>query len=529
MSSVTFTAERPSLRRDPASIADAVARFRTPAAIVADDDVHAVCLADDPGYAAVRATAVLPALYPEWLGDRGFLDAHHVRFPYVVGEMARGIATVEMTAAAARGGMLGFFGAAGLGLPEVTRAVDRLAGVLGPEGHSWGVNLIHSPDDPQFEDALVDLFLARDVRRVSASAFMALAPAVVRFAARGLQQDAQGGIVRRNHVFAKVSRAEVAAAFIAPPPPALLAALVAAGRLTQAEADLAARISVATEITAEADSGGHTDNRPLTVLLPQIIALRDRLVREHGLSDAPRVGAAGGIGTPAAVAAAFGMGAAYVLTGSVNQAAVESGLSALGRELLADAASTDVTMAPSADMFEMGVKVQVLRKGLFFPMRAARLYELYRSYESLDAIPTPVRAQLEAEIFRQPLTRIWDKTQAFFAERDPSQLERAARDARHRMALVFRWYLGNSSRWPLDGAADRKADFQIWCGPAMGAFNDWTRGSFLAAPSARSVVQIGLNLMEGAAAVVRAQQFRAAGVDVPASCFAPVPMPLAIA
>src|SRR4051812_22239227 len=33
----------------------------------------------------------LPALYPEWLGDRTFLHVHQVRFPYVGGEMARGI------------------------------------------------------------------------------------------------------------------------------------------------------------------------------------------------------------------------------------------------------------------------------------------------------------------------------------------------------------------------------------------------------------------------------------------------------
>ena len=96
--------------------------------------------------------------------------------------------------------------------------------------------------------------------------------------------------------------------------------------------------------------------------------------------DAPlRVGAAGGIATPAAVAAAFAMGAAYVVTGSVNQACVESGSSDAVREMLAEAEQADVTMAPAADMFEMGVKVQVLKRGTMFAMRAAKLYELYRS------------------------------------------------------------------------------------------------------------------------------------------------------
>ena len=56
-------------------------------------------------------------------------------------------------------------------------------------------------------------------------------------------------------------------------------------------------------------------------------ALRDEIAEQYGYAVLPRVGAAGGIGTPAAVAAAFSAGAAYVLTGSVNQSALESGLS----------------------------------------------------------------------------------------------------------------------------------------------------------------------------------------------------------
>ncbi len=44
------------------------------------------------------------------------------------------------------------------------------------------------------------------------------------------------------------------------------------------------------------------------------------------------------------------------------------------------------------------------------------------------------------------------------------------------MALVFRWYLGQSSRWANAGEPTRKVDYQVWCGPAMGAFNEWTQG-----------------------------------------------------
>jgi PfaD family protein len=126
-----------------------------------------------------------------------------------------------------------------------------------------------------------------------------------------------------------------------------------------------------------------------------------------------------------------------------------------------------------------------------------------------------------------PLEQVWTETEAYFSRRDPSQNERALRDPKHRMALVFRWYLGQSSRWAIDGIPHRKLDYQIWCGPAMGAFNQWVKGSFLEAPEQRTVVQIALNLLEGAAVVTRAQQLRSYGVPVPAAAFAYRPRPLA--
>src|SRR5262249_13858549 len=79
--------------------------------------------------------------------------------------------------------------------------------------------------------------------------------------------------------------------------------------------------------------------------------------------------------------------------------------------------------------------------------------------------------------FRAPLEEIWAQTCAFFRERDPSQIGRAERDAKHKMALVFRWYLAQSSRWANAGEPTRQTDYQVWCGPAMGAFNEWARGS----------------------------------------------------
>jgi PfaD family protein len=256
------------------------------------------------------------------------------------------------------------------------------------------------------------------------------------------------------------------------------------------------------------------------------LALRDELVEKHGYARPIRVGAAGGLGTPSAIAAAFSLGAAYVLTGSINQAAVESGLSVAGKQMLAQADVPDVTMAPSADMFELGVRVQVLKRGTLFASRASRLYETYLAHPALEAIPADLRARLEKEIFQASFDQIWAETRKFWQQRSPDEAARAERDAKHRMALVFRWYLGKASRWAIDGDAARRMDYQIWCGSAMGAFNAWARGSFLANPENRTVVQIARNLLEGAAVVSRAQQLRSYGVPVPASAFQFRPRPL---
>jgi hypothetical protein len=80
------------------------------------------------------------------------------------------------------------------------------------------------------------------------------------------------------------------------------------------------------------------------------------------------------------------------------------------------------------------------------------------------------------------------------------------------MALVFRWYLGLSSRWANAGEPSRQIDYQVWCGPAMGAFNHWVRGTFLEHPANRGVVTVAWNILHGAAVVIRVNMLRAQGV-----------------
>ncbi len=450
-----------------------------------------------------RQSAGIPLspLKPEFLGDESFRRDHRLRYAYVAGAMANGIASTRLVGEMAGAGMLAFFGAAGLGLERIESAINELA--RSHPGAPYGFNLIHSPNEPDLEAGVVDLYLRRGIRLVEASAYLRLTLPVVRYRVNGIKRDTAGRIVTPNRVIAKVSRVEVATQFFSPPPKEFLDELVRRGEITGEQALLAASIPMAQDLTAEADSGGHTDNRPLVTLLPTLLALRDRLQGQFGYEQPLRVGAAGGLSTPAGLAAAFAMGAAYVLTGSVNQACVESGSSDAVRRMLAQAEQADIAMAPAADMFEMGVRVQVLKRGTMFPMRAAKLYDLYRANVGLEALPEADKAFIEKQLLRTTLEDAWRSTREYFVTRDPGQVERADRDPKHRMALVFRSYLGLSSRWANAGEPSRTMDYQVWCGPAMGAFNEWTRGTFLEKPENRLVVVVAETLMNGAATQLR--------------------------
>ena len=363
-----------------------------------------------------------------------------VKYAYKTGAMANGIASEELVIALGKAGLLASFGAAGLVPSRVRSAIERIQAAL-PNG-PYCFNLIHSPSEENLERSAVDMYLSYQVRVVEASAFLRLTPHIVRYRAAGLSLNADGSVNIANKVIAKISRREVAIQFMEPAPADMLNKLVEQGLITPQQAELAQRVPMADDITVEADSGGHTDNRPLVCMLPSMIALRDEVQAKHNYAQPIRVGAAGGISTPESAFGAFMMGAAYVVTGSVNQACVEAGASEHTKKLLAQAEMADVIMAPAADMFEMGVELQVLKRGTLFAMRAQKLYELYKEYDSIEAIPPTERAKIEKSIFRSSLDDIWAGCVDFFNERDPRQLERAQGNPKRKMALIFRWYLG---------------------------------------------------------------------------------------
>lgn len=460
-----------------------------------------------------RLVAFSQPIKPNDFGSAAFKKDHGCRYAYYAGSMAHGISSADLVIALGRAGFMASFGAGGV-LPAVLEeTIQRIQSEL-PDG-PYAFNLIHNPFIEALERSSVDLYLKHEIRTVEASAYMELTPYVVHYRVAGLSESSDGSVDIKNRIIAKVSRQEVATKFMEPPPEKMLSRLLEQGLISQAQANMAKQVPMADDITVEADSGGHTDNRPMVSLLPAILALRNSIQAQQNYQQALRVGAAGGISTPESALAAFMMGAAYIVTGSVNQACIEAGTSDHVRKMLADAQMADVIMAPAFDMFEMGGRLQVLKRGTLFAMRAQKLADLYRTCPSIEDIPAAERTKLEKQVFRKTLDEIWQETVSYFNQRDPEQIEKAEANPKKKMALVFRWYLGLASHWANSGLEGREMDYQIWCGPSMGAFNDWVRGTYLEKPENRSVVAIAKNIMKGAAYLYRLNQLKLCGIDFP--------------
>ncbi|MFY0524641.1 ACP S-malonyltransferase [Archangium gephyra] len=432
------------------------------------------------------------------LGSEAFRSTYGVYLAYYAGSMYKGISSKELVIRMGQAGLMGFLGTGGMPLARVEEDLLAIKAAL-RGGEAWGMNLLHSIERPAREEALVDLYLRHGVRNVEASAYVQLTPALVRYRVQGLRRLPDGGVEAPHRIIAKVSRPEVARVFMSPPPPALLEVLVRDGKVSTEEARLARELPMAGDICVEADSGGHTDQGVASTLLPAMMSLREQLMAEYGYATRIRVGAAGGIGTPQAAASAFIMGADFIATGSINQCTVEAATSEPVKDLLETLDVRDVAYAPAGDMFELGAKIQVVRKGLFFPARANRLYALYQQHGSLDELDAQTRQQLQEKYFHRSFEQIWEETRRHYLRVDPEVVERAERNPRTKMALVFRWYFVHTSRLALSGSREQRTDYQIHCGSALGSFNQWVRGTPLASWRNRHVDELAFKLMDATA------------------------------
>jgi trans-AT polyketide synthase/acyltransferase/oxidoreductase domain-containing protein len=451
-----------------------------------------------PAQKQPSATKMSSGITAESLGSDAFKQEYHLKYAYVTGAMVKGIASKELVVKMGKAGLMGFFGTGGLKLPKIEEAIQFIQQEL-KDGQAYGMNFLHNPGDPQLEDDTVDLYLKYGIKNIEAAAFMQITPALVRYRLKGLRRESTGKISATHKIMAKISRPEIAQIFLSPPPERIIKKLLEANQISQQEMELAKNLPMADEICVEADSGGHTDMGIMSVLLPTIIRQRDELMNQYRYAKPVRVGAAGGIGTPEAAATAFILGADFILTGSINQCTVEAGTSDAAKDILQQLNVQDTDYAPAGDMFELGAKVQVVRKGVFFPARANKLYDLYRHYNSLDEIDNKTKKQIQDKYFHRSFEDVYAETKAYYSQHMPEEIEKAERNPKHKMALIFKWYFVHTMRLAMRGSAEQKVDYQIHCGPAIGAFNQWVKGTALENWRNRHVDEIADKLMQGTA------------------------------
>jgi trans-AT polyketide synthase/acyltransferase/oxidoreductase domain-containing protein len=446
------------------------------------------------------ATSEVPLAFsinPEALGSDSFKSDYGVRYAYIAGAMYKGIASKDMVIAMGKQRLLSYLGTGGLMLNEIEDAIRSIKEAL-PVG-PYGMNLLHHPNDLEAEEQMVDCYLRHGIKNVEAAAYMSITPAIARFRLTGLESGNNGKCIRKHRVLAKVSRPEVASLFMRPAPDYIIRSLVEAGKITQIQAELARTVPMADDICVEADSGGHTDGGVAITLFPAILLLRDEIVGEYVDTPCIRVGAAGGIGTPHSAAAAFIMGADFILTGSMNQCTVEAGTSDSVKNLLEKIEAQDTAYAPAGDMFEYGAKIQVVRKGLFFHTRANMLYDLYTRYNSLEEIPQVTTKKIEEKFFNKKLIDVWAETKSFFESTGRNDMTEIESNPKKKMALIFKWYFFYSNRLALEGCEDQQVNYQIQCGPALGAFNRWVKGTEFESWRNRPVADVAELLMQGTA------------------------------
>lgn len=390
-------------------------------------------------------------------------------------------------------------GTAALSLQRIQEDLKYIKQNL-PEDRQFGANLICHLSNPKTEMDRVELFLRMGVDCIEAAAFMVITPALVYFRLKGLHRKSNGSVACENHIIAKVSRPEIARAFLSPAPQGILESLLIEGKITETQAQMAREVPMSHDICVEADSGGHTDQRVASVFFPAISQIRDDMQKQYLKHERIHVGLAGGIGTPHAVIGAYMMGADFILTGSINQCTVESGASPEVKDLLEKINVQDTDYAPAGDMFEIGAKVQVLKRGVFFPARANKLFMLYKHYEAWRDIPDITKSQIEKKFFKRTFNEVWEEVKNYHASKGQEKtVQEAMNNEKHKMALVFRWYFSYTTRLAFAGDLEYKTDFQVHTGPALGAFNQWVKGGELESWRSRHVDQIAEKLMTASA------------------------------
>lgn len=433
------------------------------------------------------------------LGSKTFCKRFGLKYAYVAGSMFHGISSADLVVRMGNAGLMAIYGAYGKTLKDVEEAIDSIRSRLDGRG-SYGSSLVANYDDPEAEVALVDLYLKKNVCIIEASSYVQMTVPLVLFRLKGLRKDGNGAVSYRNKILAKVSGPAAAEAFMSPAPRSIIKELLKQGLISEEQAELAKAVPMSADLCIEADSGWRSNAGNPFALLPAMLELRKRITKQYAYEEAICLGLSGGIGSPQAAAAAFTMGADFILTGSVNQCTAEAKMSEEVKDILQDINVGDTEYAQAGQRFEIDGKFQVLKKGTLFSARANKLTSLYAHYNSWDEIPEKTRKHLQAAYFKKDFSEVWSEISALL-ERESRRHEilKAEANPKYKLALLFRWYFDYSMKLAFAGASEDKTNYQVHTGPALGAFNQFVKGSRLEQWRERHVDEVAIEILSGAA------------------------------
>lgn len=441
------------------------------------------------------------------LGAKKFKQDYMVDYAYVAGGMCHGISSVELVVKMAKVGMLAYFGTHGLSLERVDREIDRIEQALNTsQANVYGVNLTCVDSNPQRQVELVELFIRKNVKNIEVSGFTQITSELVKFRLLGLTENVDGDVIRNHKILLKTARADIAQSFMQPAPDYLVEKLLADKEITPHQAALAKKVFIVDDVCVEGDPGWRSSQAVNMINLPEVIRLRKVQMEKYQpqlhMSFSPRVGSAGGIGTPEAMAAVFSLGADFVMTGSINQCSVEASVSDKVKNILQSLSPQDTCHVPAGEVFESGAKVQVVRKNSFFPSRAQKLYDLYRLYNSTDELDKNTKQQIETHFLGETFENVYQVIeQSGIVSREA--IQQAEKSSKAKMALIFKYYFEQSIQNTLQEnigvqAKHSNDNYQIYCSQAQGAFNQWVKGTELENWESRHVDKIAQHLLQSA-------------------------------
>ena len=430
------------------------------------------------------------------LGNQDFERTLNLKFPYVCGSMYYGIASPEMIIRLAKAGMLGFIGTSICNIESIKRDINIIKNKL--DGEVFGLGVTYNQNVNE-ENSIYNLILSEDIKIIEISDYMSITKNLIKYRVKGMQKSNYSNVMQPHHVMAKVSRIEMAELFLKPAPSDIIEALLEAGEITQNEAECAACVPVADFVSITSENDIHISSVPNFMLLSEIKKLSREIQKEYLFSKCSYIGIAGGIGNPDVIALSFLLGADYVVSGSINQCCKQANISDITKNILATVDIHDCEYVPDLKNMELGIKMNVVRKGLLFPARANKLFDLYKRYNAIDEIEADVIHSIETRIFKKNINTFSKESEKFFSE---SELKTFNTNPKSKLLHIIKCYYQVALHDAIEGNENNKINFLIKCNPTMGFFNRWAKGKSIENWIDRDVDKIGIMMLEEASTII---------------------------